>query len=103
MSYFRSRRLEQARVLANRRDFTDEEIIAIRRMVAKGQNIREIAAAFPLAVGLPAYRQKLLKLGIHARRATSDVRCGDNVHRGDSRRMADVVNARPYRPMSVRP
>ncbi len=103
MSYFRSKRLEQARVLADRRDFTNEEIIAIRRMVAKGKNIREIVAAFPLAVGLQAYRQKLLKLGIHARRATSDVRCGDNVHRGDSRRMSDEVNARPYRPMSVRP
>lgn len=95
---FRSKKLMAARAIAERRDFTNSEVIAIRHMARDGANLREVFARFPLDVTLQTYRQKLLRLGIHARRATSDIRCGDNVTMGAHGRFHDAADMRPFRP-----
>lgn len=103
MTTYRSRALRQAYVLSERRDFTNDQIIAIRHLVAEGRSIREIAEAFPLIVGIASYRKKLRKLGIHPRRATSDVRLGDDVHIGGNKRASDYQDMRSYRPKAIAP
>lgn len=98
MSYFQSKAHHAALALTERRDFTNTEIVAIRHLAKEGANLRQIIDQFPLDVTTQTYRKKLLKLGIHVRRATSDIRCGDNVTIGNQGHFHDTADTRSFHP-----